>query len=474
MLDFSFKALISFVILLVFVCPAVLLTGCTSGAGEDTVSSEAVTSFSESETEDDATVVVADGGSNRVSVIISANAGEMTVDSAKKIYDSLVSFSGVEAELNNAPESSYQTGEGGADTFSAVILVEEAGQPVTGGNSTSLGDRDWTISSEGKTLSISGGNEWALKDACDSFIAGLSKKDGVGIVYRGENNGTNDSSYLVIATNQKNSRVEIYDIMNCSSTAEAVWRASYSDPPADARARVYNGKTVIMAAFGGYSASMVDYDTKRTIWKTESAAFNPHACELIPSGDGYVIGVASSTGGEIRFFEIDSPRRYKSVKLADAHGLLYDPSIDAVWAVGGNTLCAYKVELVQSGILVSEIPEYSAVIPSNTAHELQAVEGDGDSLIISTVSTVYIYSKSQKTFSSGTGRSKLPDSAIKNEIKGMGLFPDGSVVIAIPDGAYQSWTTGSLIFIAEGKYYMTFKVFGGAFYKARAFCSSYF
>ena len=37
---------------------------------------------------------------------------------------------------------------------------------------------------------------------------------------------------------------------------------------ADARARLYEGRTVILAAYGASSASIVDYETKKTVWRT--------------------------------------------------------------------------------------------------------------------------------------------------------------------------------------------------------------
>ena len=342
----NYKGLFALVAILFLILEADIFSGCGSTSTPDHIStgtdSESILQVQES----DLYMIVADNETESVLILIDENSGQMTVDSVNKLFERLVSLS-----INNASISIVSTSEKIITEHSnedGVVKIIIEGEKKS--NAKDYGD--WSVDQDGNNIYITGGSEWALRDACDAFANGLNKKSNNVLAFSGESCGSSDESYLIIAANQKNNRVEVYDITKCSSTKDAIWAASYPEPPADARARLYNGETVIMSAYGGYSASMVEYKTKKTIWETDSAAFNPHACELIPSGGGYVIGVASSTGGEIRFFEIKSPRRFKSVKFADAHGLLYDPSIDAVWAVGENRLCAFKVELTSSGIIV--------------------------------------------------------------------------------------------------------------------------
>ena len=55
---------------------------------------------------------------------------------------------------------------------------------------------------------------------------------------------------------------------------------------------------------------MYEYPSGKVLWAASSyAAENPHSIEISP--DGRIIAVASSTGGEVRFYNTDGkPRQY--------------------------------------------------------------------------------------------------------------------------------------------------------------------
>ena len=110
-----------------------------------------------------------------------------------------------------------------------------------------------------------------------------------------------------------------------------------------------------------------------------------------------------------------------AIDYPDAHGLLYDPQNDVIFAVGTNLLKAYSVSLADDGTpVVTEATEFAATIPTGSAHDLQPVYGDTDRLWISTGSAVYQYSKSQKKFFTdyeGNG------SINKKSVKAIGNYP---------------------------------------------------
>ena len=450
---------------------ALALTVCFSAAGcAGRIGGQSGTTGSTEEVSPGIAVTGTEGYSL---LVRSENATDMTLSNFAVVYRALASHdAGISAsddfDLKRPSEEERE------EILSRrEILIGSTNRPESSAALDGLAPREWRITVSGTKLVIAGGSEWALGDACAAFAAGLSEKEGI-MYYSGPEEGRTETTYRIITTDQKTSRVEVYYIPDCGRIGDAVWSMSYPEYNiADARARLYEGRTVILAAYGSSSASIVDYETKKTVWRTNFAANNPHACELIPCGGGYAVGVASSSGNEVRFFRIDDSVVFTPVSFEDAHGLLYDPELGGVWCLGGSELSLFDVELTDSGVAVTEREGYRKKLPTLYGHELQPMQGDTDSLLLSTGSSVYVYSKSTGVFSGGDGASALPGSARRENVKGIGLFPDGSVILSVPDGAFKSWTTASLIFIAEGKYTLTLNIAGSGFYKARPFSTDY-
>lgn len=456
------KPICAFALALIF---CFCFAGCAVGSGGERGTTEA---------SEEVPAGIAVTGADGYSLLVrSENATEMTLSSFSTVFRALASHdAGITAsddfDLKRPSEEEREK-----ILSRREILIGSTNRQESSATLEGLAPRDWTIAISGTKLVIAGGSEWALRDACEAFAAGLSEKEGI-MYYSGPGEGRTDTSYRIITTDQKTSRVEVYVIPDCGRIGDAVWSMTYSEYNiADARARLYEGRTVILAAYGASSASIVDYETKKTVWRTGYAADNPHACELIPCGGGYAVGVASSSGNEVRFFRIDDSVEFTPVSFEDAHGLLWDPELGGVWCLGGSELSLFDVELTDSGIAVTEREGYRKKLPTLYGHELQPMPGDTDSLILSTGSSVYVYSKSTGVFSGGEGASALPGSSRRENVKGIGLFPDGSAILSVPDGAFKSWTTASLIFIAGGKYTLTLNIAGSGFYKARPFSTDY-
>ena len=93
--------------------------------------------------------------------------------------------------------------------------------------------------------------------------------------------------------------------------------------------------------------------------------------------------------------------------------------------------------------------------------------------MVTTGSAVYVYSKSQKKFLTDyPGASKIQ----RKNVKGIGNFEDGSVVLITPDGGFKTWTGRDLDFYAAdgGSYlYISVKSTDGGFYKVRAWNKNY-
>lgn len=364
------------------------------------------------------------------------------------------------------------------------ILIGNTNRAVSAELASGLGKDEYKLAVKENKLIIVGGSEYATKTAVEKFAQSITSSN---ITLNGEKleisqskvstlSGKVEYGKLVITTDQKNSCVRVFDISSSNediSASSAIWSFKYEKYNiADTRLREYNGKEVILAAYGSTQAKIVTFDDEKTVvWSTSMAASNPHACELLPCG---VVAVASSDGNEIRFFDIDGDgKTYESKDLSDAHGLLYDPTLDILWAIGRTTLTAYEVNITQGVISVKEKTEYRKTIPSDYAHDLQPVYGNTDQMWIATSSTVYVYSKSQGRFMTDfDGASKISS----NRIKGISNFDDGSVITIKPDGAFKSWTSKSFTLYLKKDGSFESHVFTSAdcdFYKVRCLNKNY-
>ena len=210
------------------------------------------------------------------------------------------------------------------------------------------------------------------------------------------------------------------------------------------------------------------------MWSTESAASGPHSIEWIPCG---VIAVASSTGGEIRFYrptDSFSENYDATVPFEDAHGVLWDEDNQLLWAIGGKQIAAYRVSLSADGVVqVSEEADRRLTLPTGGAHDLAPVYGDKDALWITTSSKVYRFQKSTKTFSTdyeGNG------SLNRKTVKGVGNFSDGSIVYIYPDGELKAHTSKSMVFLRMVDGVLTKETLvspTGHFYKVRVWSTDY-
>lgn len=360
------------------------------------------------------------------------------------------------------------------------IIIGTANRPEATRAAEGLPKNGWRVTVDGNKIIAVGTSDIALREACDALVAALggleATEDGRLLIDPTalELSGIATASYLVGLTDQKNSMVRVCDLTGGTvGLADTIWSCQFEYYNiADTRLREYEGREVVMAAYGGSSAKMISFDDKKEIlWHTDSTASNPHACELLPNG---VIAVAASTGGEIRFFDAKGDgRTYASVALEDAHGLLWDPSNGVLWAIGTNVLTAYEVNISGGVISVSERTDLKNTIPTDSAHDLQPVYGYPDRMWITTSSAVYVYSKSERTFlTEFPGSGKVSG---KN-VKGIGNFDDGSIVLIRPDGGFKSWTGASLSFFPlRGEDYSSLTVRSGdsGFYKVRVWNKNY-
>jgi len=353
------------------------------------------------------------------------------------------------------------------------ILIGSTNRPESETAAKGLAAGEWRISSSYPKIAIAGNGELALEAACEAFASHIYKLDGM-IVYNGPTEGEADG-YRFIGTNQKQSRVDVFRLTlgNPGTVLEKSFSFSYYNV-ADARLRVIDGKTVLLAAFGPNNASVIDYETGKTLWSATNTANNPHACEYIRVGDVDVIAVAATAGNEVRFYDMsDQSKKYEKLEFEDAHGALWDPELELLWIHGRKTLAGYRLSVDGGKISVVPAEGRSYTIPTDWAHDLQPFYGDTDKLWITTGSAVYLFSKSTGEFSTTFTGS---DFISRQDVKGIGNFEDGSSVFLIPDGEFKEWTGATVdVVLVRGNnaFHLRTLVNGAGFYKVRPFNTDY-
>ncbi len=356
------------------------------------------------------------------------------------------------------------------------ILIGATNRPESVGACEGLTADEYIIRVIGAKIVIAGGSDVMTARAVEAFLAMMSAENG--FVLEKDTNikeKIERGAYLVALTNQGNSHLEVYDISEGKLDGSSlVW--SYKMPYYNIAGTKFRHSEkygdVALAVCGNSYGCMISYPEGKLLWRTEAAASNPHSIELMPNG---VIAIASSSGGEVRFFTTDknlSRTASASAVLEDAHGVLWDEEKQVLWAIGRTTLAAYRVELTADGkVNVKEETALRATIPSDWSHDLAPVYGNKDALWVTTGSHVYQFDKNTKTFRTDYAGHEILD---RKDIKGVGNFDDGSFVFIYPDGAFKTWTGQSAFLLRSNKAEAdVIKSETGHFYKVRVWDTRY-
>ena len=214
------------------------------------------------------------------------------------------------------------------------------------------------------------------------------------------------------------------------------------------------GGYVILVAYGAHYAAVISYPDGKLLYDTAKTGRGPHSVELLPEGWLVVAAPGNSSNsyadGCLTFHNAD-PDEYigkarLTVTLPNAHGVLYDPEENCIWAAGSDILRKYSYNISGNTVTVKE--ELSINLPSADAHDLAAYYGDTDKLIVTAKSRVYVYSKSENVFTRATADPALVSAS---RIKGYGILQDGSVVYSKPgaikaDSVSQTWLTDCIFY----------------------------
>lgn len=287
--------------------------------------------------------------------------------------------------------------------------------------------------------------------------------------------------YWIAVTDQGSEEIRVYDPekedWNQSNALKWSWAPTDKNGfggllqgwglPSDVKLREgkTGGKFMVVTDSRGLAA-LVPYPSGNSRAWGVIVGGNPHAAELLPDGN---VAIAASAGGWVRVYTASQgadSSTYTEFSLPGAHGVLWDPAQDVLWAVGDYDLIALKVKGTPAAPILEEV--HRKRLPTNWGHDLFAVYGDTDKLWVTSNTQVYQYSKSTDSWSED-----YPGAAEINHhwVKSVGNQPSGQVVMTNQkEGTKYTWTTDAVDLYQPADQRL---VTGGAFYKARIWNSDY-
>ncbi|MEJ3749868.1 DUF6528 family protein [Actinomycetes bacterium KLBMP 9797] len=278
------------------------------------------------------------------------------------------------------------------------------------------------------------------------------------------------TSYYVATTEQVKNKVLVFDKNKAFTDANVHWSFSpgagvwgnLSD--VKIRSTSAQGWIALVAASGG-KAGIVDIASEKHTelndlkWSATPGG-NPHAIERIP-GNGSVV-VASSAGyltvyAPSSVSNLASLAKVQTINLAGAHGVLWDPTYQLLWAIGKGTLRGYAVEGTYRS---TRLRHYGAAVSlgsSNLGHDLQPDYSNTQRLLCTATDGVYEISTTDGTFS----KKKISS---ETRVKSYVRHSSGEVLSVRGDNAgSRTWASPTVRFSQSADRTRS----GAEFYKAR-------
>lgn len=296
----------------------------------------------------------------------------------------------------------------------------------------------------------------------------------------------------VLVSDYETKRIIVYDLDLVGEDGDLDKAEIWSLENAYSASVKYREDTVfgdVILHTADYNASIVDYETKKTIWASKGdAGWGVHSIEILPSGN---VVTAGATDGIVRLFNSancinkgDKTKYTDYDGLPGAHGVLWDPEYDCLWALGTYELVAYQV--MDNGDGTQSLKKISGM-----GGKLPNGDHGGHDLAADLLDSRYLWVTSNKVFrfdkEEGTFTTNYKDSAKlnKNGVKGFGNNLNNNYIYTqskYDDASWakngnEGWTTDTITFgywKTQNFLYLKKCVSEGAqFYKARVFYGKY-
>ncbi len=359
------------------------------------------------------------------------------------------------------------------------FLIGDTGREESAALAEGIAENEYRIKVMGNKVVAVGGSDTALSRAIGELIASINyeKKSipkSLNIVKT-----IGADSVIVGIANRTANCIEVYDISSGNmNVTSLLWKNNSScSTISDFKLRNHPTYGKVVIAAGSTDAEMVSYDTKEVLWRTSNSSENSHTIELLPNG---VIVTGGTIGHDLHFYNLngDDPTKIiLEIPFRDAHGLLWDPKNNVLWASGTNQLTALNVTLNDDGtVTVVKDEALSYVAPESDLHDLQPYYGNDDWLIFSTAHHVYVYDKVNKTVKEAY---EGVAGVTTDDVKGVGRFENGDRIYTFYDGGDDNgqgggWNTTYLNYIPNGaKAVETIHLSTGRYNKCRAWYDKY-
>ncbi len=255
------------------------------------------------------------------------------------------------------------------------------------------------------------------------------------------------TSHPVILTDIGNGRILVVDLDKNEPLEDALWQWT----PTPEQGWKYTTQSSLVNALSGVrvrwserhkslvvlftsargSVGMAAYPGGECLWE-DMVGVCPHAIELLPSGD---VVVAASGGGEgekgrVHYLQLQDDGSYAMTTehpLYGAHGVVWDPTLNILWASGTDDVIAFAPETDEEGRrTILPIEGRGTKIPCSYGHDLMQDLSNPDILWVSPSPVVFQFRKSENRL-----LTEFPGSDVIHPLlraKGIASFPDGVVV----------------------------------------------
>ncbi len=246
---------------------------------------------------------------------------------------------------------------------------------------------------------------------------------------------------LVLASDYYNRRLVVYnlDLLDPGDPLELAeeWSKELNSPVAGLKYRedTVFGDVIILSP-----GIIISYPEGKVLFRASNPGANAHSVEILPNGN---LITANSTGGDtLRLYytshllndDLTRANRYTEVPLTGAHGALWDPGYEVLWALGDNELKAYDVIGDADNQTLVEIPDMGVIFDGSVAggHDLAPDYSSKQHLYLTTNTNVFRFDKETNELSRNLIRvssSKLD----KPTVKGFGNNANGNFFYCYPN-----------------------------------------
>ena len=228
-------------------------------------------------------------------------------------------------------------------------------------------------------------------------------------------------------------------------------RLKYSIDDAKLRWSEYYQREVVLITSSWHWAGIADYATGECLWEWD-VPNSPHSVDMLPNGDIVIAGSGRDDHqleeGCLMYYSISKGEQCQMedcYMFPRAHGAVWDPQNEVLWAVGMWELAAFTIS--PEGKLC-RIENKGGLLPSDNGHDLSQDYCDADLLMISS-SNVYKFSKSQNKFLTEYAYSDILYA--HNDVKGVSNYKDGTATYCIGTGVTTSYGTDTFYVIEPGE-----------------------